>query len=71
MNENESIERYATKDNFVRIEDLEPPKTFVCCAFCKNGIEFRGLPVFPICENCRKILGELVASHKSNWVTDK
>ncbi|MBR7064033.1 MAG: hypothetical protein IKI31_02640 [Treponema sp.] len=71
MNENKSIERYAIKDNFVRIEDLKPPKTFVCCAFCKNGIEFRGLPVFPICENCRKILGELVASHKSNWVTDK
>jgi hypothetical protein len=39
----------------------------VSCVFCKNDIEFRGLTVFPICENCRKILGELVASHKSNW----
>lgn len=22
---------------------------------------------FPICSNCRKILGEFVANHKSNW----
>lgn len=56
-----------TKSNFVRIEDLEPPKTFVSCVICKDGIEFCGLPVFPICENCRKILGEVVANHKSNW----
>lgn len=47
--------------------DKPPPKISVPCAICKDGIEFRGLPVFPICENCRKILGELVASHKSNW----
>ncbi len=47
--------------------DKTPPKISVTCAICKDGIEFRGLPVFPICENCRKILGELVASHKSNW----
>lgn len=47
--------------------DNTPPKISVPCAICKDGIEFRGLPVFPICENCRKILGELVASHKSNW----
>ena len=47
--------------------DKTPPKISVPCAICKDGIEFRGLPVFPICENCRKILGELVASHKSNW----
>lgn len=47
--------------------DKTPPKISVQCAICKDGIEFRGLPVFPICENCRKILGELVASHKSNW----
>lgn len=47
--------------------DKTPPKISVLCAICKDGIEFRGLPVFPICENCRKILGELVASHKSNW----
>lgn len=47
--------------------DNTPPKISVLCAICKNDIEFRGLPVFPICENCRKILGELVASHKSNW----
>lgn len=47
--------------------DKTPPKTFVSCAICKDGIEFRGLPVFPICENCRKILGDVVASHKSNW----
>lgn len=67
MNDKESIERYATKDNFVRIEDFKPPIICVSCVFCKNGIEFRGIPVFPICENCRKILGELVASHKSNW----
>lgn len=44
-----------------------PPIVYVECAICKNGIEFRGITVFPICENCRKILGEMVASHKSNW----
>lgn len=58
MNENEY-------KNFVI--DKAPPKISVPCAFCKDGIEFRGLPVFPICENCRKILGEIVAGHKSNW----
>lgn len=50
---------------FVREET--PPKVCVECAICKNGIKFCGIPVFPICENCRKILGEMVASHKSNW----
>lgn len=54
--------------NFVFDETDETlSKTFVYCAICKDGIEFRGLPVFPICENCRKILGEVVANHKSNW----
>lgn len=59
--------RDLVKPNFVIIEDLTPPKTFVSCAICKDGIEFRGLPVFPICDNCLKIFRELVASHKSNW----
>lgn len=67
MSEDEIINS-AVKDNFVRIEYFEPPTICVSsCVICKDGIEFRGLPVFPICENCRKILGELVASHKSNW----
>lgn len=47
--------------------DKTPPKIYVQCVICKDDIEFRGITVFPICENCRKILGELVASHKSNW----
>jgi hypothetical protein len=55
--------------NFVL--DKTPPKISVPCVICKDDIEFRGIPVFPICENCRKILGDVVASHKSNWVTDK
>ena len=61
----------AVEDNFVRIEDIKPPTICVSCVFCKNDIEFRGISVFPICENCRKILGEVVASHKSNWITNK
>lgn len=56
--------------NIVLCDDI-PPKTFVSCAICKDGIEFRGIPVFPICENCRKILGELVANHKSKWEPGK
>lgn len=63
MNENEY-------KSFVFL-DKTPQKIYVSCAICKDGIEFRGIPVFPICENCRKILGDVVASHKSNWVTDK
>lgn len=51
--------------------DESQPKIFVSCAICKDGFEFRGIPVFPICENCRKILAEIVESHKSNWSTDK
>ena len=58
MNENE----YKS----IVIDNL-PPKISVSCAICKNDIEFRGIPVFPICEDCRKILGDVVASHKSNW----
>lgn len=53
-------------ESFFVLEET-PPKVCVKCAICKNGIEFCGIPVFPICENCRKILGEMVASHKSNW----
>lgn len=56
----------ATCERFFLREEMQD-KTFVNCAICKNGIEFRGIPVFPICENCRKILGDVVASHKSNW----
>lgn len=51
----------------VFLENPSPIKTSVLCVFCKNDIEFRGITVFPICENCRKIIGEMVASHKSNW----
>ena len=51
--------------NFVFDKTLS--KTYVSCAICKAAIEFRGIPVFPICENCRKIIGEVVANHKSNW----
>lgn len=63
-------ENLATCGSYVLREEVQP-KTFVNCAICQNGIEFRGIPVFPICENCRKILCEMVASHKSNWINDK
>ena len=53
--------------------DEEPSniKMFVRCAICGDGIEFLGLPVFPICDNCLKIFREFVANHKSKWEPGK
>lgn len=54
-------------ENFITLELDKPPKLCFQCVLCKNEIPCSGGPVFPICENCRKILSEFVQNHKSNW----
>lgn len=57
--------------NLVSVSEQSDSVISICCVFCKNDIPCKGQLTFPICENCRKILGEMVASHKSNWSNDK
>lgn len=54
-------------ENLISVPEQSVSVISVRCVFCKNDIPYKGSLTFPICENCRKIIGELVASHKSNW----
>ena len=48
----------------LKIKDLEPPKFM--CATCDNNItELRAMQ-FPICDDCLKVLREIIKERKEN-----
>lgn len=46
----------------IEINEIEPPK--FKCATCDNNITESRARMFPICDDCPKVLREIIKAHK-------
>lgn len=58
---------YVRKDECIRASCYGKTYISMICAVCRGNIPYRGPHTFPICNNCLRILRNIVASDKSNW----